>query len=132
TRLARCTAEGVVWSWGPSKAGAGWTNHPGVRMWRGYEAALVRYGLNICAEWIGRGYKDTCADTISLMADLSFQARRLGRTSHGVSLTSLETPPWWGDEAFHTSHQSNLLRKDPEHYGQYFTVEPTLPYVWPR
>lgn len=43
------------------------------------------------------------------------------------------TPPWLGDEAFHRSHQSNLLRKLPEHYGPLFPGVPDdLPYVWPQ
>jgi hypothetical protein len=41
-------------------------------------------------------------------------------------------PPWLGDEAFHASHRSNLLRKNPEWYGQFGWTEPDdLPYVWP-
>jgi hypothetical protein len=41
-------------------------------------------------------------------------------------------PPWLGDNTFHASHKSNLLRKDPVWYGQFGWSEPTdLPYVWP-
>jgi hypothetical protein len=41
-------------------------------------------------------------------------------------------PPWLGDEAFHRSHRSSLLRKDPEHYGPLFPEVPDdLEYVWP-
>lgn len=42
----------------------GWQNHPAVKMWRGYEHALSKYALEICDEWIKRGFKDTCADKI--------------------------------------------------------------------
>lgn len=39
----------------------GWSNHPAVRMWRGYERALCAYGLEVCEEWhYERGFKDTC------------------------------------------------------------------------
>ena len=32
----------------------------------------------------------------------------------------------------HASHRSNLLKKDPEHYGQFGWSEPhDLAYVWP-
>jgi hypothetical protein len=32
----------------------------------------------------------------------------------------------------HDSHRSNLLRKDPQWYGQFgWTVPDDLPYVWP-
>jgi hypothetical protein len=42
-------------------------------------------------------------------------------------------PPWLGDERLHASHRSNLLRKDPEHYGQFEWTEPDdLPYWWPE
>lgn len=41
-------------------------------------------------------------------------------------------PPWLGDEDFHRSHRSSLLRKDPEHYRPLFPDDPDdLPYVWP-
>lgn len=44
----------------------------------------------------------------------------------------LELPPWIGDEAFHLSHRSNLLRKNPEFYGAVFPAVPAdLPYIWP-
>ena len=39
---------------------------------------------------------------------------------------------WIGDERFHSSHRSNLLRKDPIYYGKYDWKEtPDLPYYWP-
>jgi len=42
-------------------------------------------------------------------------------------------PPWIGQENFHASHRSNLLRKKPDHYGQFGWDEPRdLPYVWPE
>ena len=37
-----------------------------------------------------------------------------------------------GDPAFHASHRSNLLRKDPTYYGAFgWAEDATLPYVWP-
>lgn len=101
-----------------SGTSSGWRNHPAVRMWRGYELALIKYGLVICAEWVGRGYKDSVTE--KLMAYTS------GRVS------SVPMPPWHGHEPFHVSHQSNLLRKDFHHYKDHFPgVTPDLPYVWP-
>jgi hypothetical protein len=36
-----------------------------------------------------------------------------------------------GNKKFHDSHKSNLLRKDPEHYGQFGWSVPTdLEYMW--
>jgi hypothetical protein len=110
--------------------GYGWRRHPAAAMWAGYEAALVRYGLDICDEWCATGKADTCAGT--LVADL---AQTIGMATPGTQgeLAGVgELPPWLGDEAFHRSHRSALLRKDPAHYGPHFPGVPDdLPYVWP-
>lgn len=106
--------------------GGGWENHPAVKMWRGHLFALVAYQRAICFEWrVKRGYKDTCLDkTIEL-------AGTIGGTGI-VRPGDAEAPPWLGNRAFHLSHQSNLLRKLPEHYQPYWpTVGPHLKYVWP-
>ena len=96
----------------------GWANHPAARMWRGYEHALCTYAIAICDEWITRGYKD------AQRAWFEQQLRELLRTGD---------PHWLGEPAFHASHRSNLLRKDPEWYGQFGWREAaTLPYVWPE
>lgn len=88
-----------------------WSNHPASKMWRGHEAALAHY-MNACIkEWIRRGYSNTM-----LLAPV----------------TELVLPPWFGDPDFHARHRSNLLRKDPVHYGQFgWSETPDLPYIWP-
>lgn len=97
---------------------AGWNNHPATKMWRGYEHDFVEYSVVICDEWISRGYKDTCRDKILAMVP--------------ERESNWEIPPWLGDDAFHASHRSNLLRKDPEWYGQFgLTEPPDLAYIWP-
>jgi pyrimidine dimer DNA glycosylase len=94
----------------------GWRNHPAVRMWRGYEASLIGYGLAMCDEWDRREYAD------SVRGKLAVHVREL----------PVVAPPWLGLEALHASHRSNLLRKDPEFYGRYgWSEPPDLPYVWP-
>lgn len=99
----------------------GWRNHPATKMWEDHIPSLAKYGLAVCDEWIGRGYKDTCREKI-----LAFQTMAL---EEGYSM---DDPPWLGDEEFHASHRSNLLRKSPEHYSRFGWSEPTtLPYVWP-
>lgn len=99
---------------------AGWRNHPVVRMWRGWEHLLVDYGLAVCAEWVERGYTDTCAEKIARF-DTQFHGQRDGRV-----------PRWLGDEVFHLSHRSNLVRKKPDWYGPVWPRVPSdLPYVWP-
>lgn len=91
----------------------GWRNHPAANMWRGHERALCEYGIAICDEWIARGYKDTMRERfISLHATLP--------------MTGL--PAFIGNSEFHLSHQSNLKRKDSDHYA--FEVPTDLPYVW--
>jgi hypothetical protein len=93
----------------------GWRHHPAVKMWRGFEGALVHYGLAICLEWTRRGRVDTVHDKLLVHAR-----------------ADIVVPPWFGDYAVHASHRSNLLRKDPDWYGRFgWTEPPDLPYVWP-
>lgn len=97
----------------------GWKHHPATRMWRGYEDALAVYGLAMCDAWTGRGFADTVAESILV---------ELGRHPR----PDAPRPPWLGDEAFHRSHRSNLLRKDAAWYRQWFPDDPDdLEYVWP-
>jgi hypothetical protein len=93
----------------------GWKNHPAVKMWAGYEQALVMYARTICREWRSRGYKDTLLDYfLSLPCEW------------------VKAPKWYGDAEFHRSHQSNLIRKDPTFYKPKFpNVPDNLPYIWP-
>jgi hypothetical protein len=111
-------------------AGYGWRHHPAAAMWAGYEEALVRYGLDICAVWCSLGNADTCAGT--LVADLTRgTGLRVPRMQPDLASAG-ELPPWLGDSDFHRSHRSALLRKDPVHYGPIFDDVPDdLPYVWP-
>ena len=90
---------------------SGWANHPTVLMWKGYEDALRIYFNVMSEEWQRRGYKHNMGYFATGKADL----------------------PWWlGNEAFHLSHQSNLVRKDATFYGPLFPgVGPDLEYVWP-
>ncbi len=99
-----------------------WYNHPAVRMWKGYEQALMYYLHAMCYEWtINRAFKDTCW----------IKAIEVGFRPPNVGIEA-EMPPWLGKEEFHKSHQSNLLRKDQNHYGKFFLgVSNDLPYVWP-
>jgi hypothetical protein len=48
-----------------------------------------------------------------------------------VILESINYPKWFGDEKFHDSHKSNLLKKDPIFYSKYnWNVNPNNPYIW--
>jgi len=110
-------AEGAVRDREPR----GWRTHPVVLMWRGHEGALLDYQRATCEVWTQRGFNDTCyAKTAALVAHRFADAPPTGR------------PAWIGDPALHRSHQSNLIRKDPEIYGPLFPGVPAdLEYVWP-
>jgi hypothetical protein len=93
-----------------------WYNHPAVLMWKSYENALILYLQEICMEWIKRGFKDNCWEQIEKFS------------LHKETML----PDWFGESNFHLSHQSNLLRKNPEYYGQFFFGVPSdIPYFWP-
>ncbi|MFF7296166.1 MSMEG_6728 family protein [Streptomyces sp. NPDC008265] len=127
-RLGKQRVEAVQVLRGLVVPGYGWHRHPAVRMWAGYEEALVRYGLVICGVWTAAGRADTCA--VTLVED--FGPRRPPRTQEELAAVG-ELPPWLGVPEFHRSHQSALVRKDPDFYRQRFPGVPDdLPYVWPR
>ena len=107
----------------------GWANHPAVLMWKGFEEALGRYGFTCCEAWTERGFGDTCAATIA--TDLRGFGVATIRTQ--AELAAGEAlPPWLGQERVHLSHQSALVRKDPERYRPLFPDVPDdLPYAWP-
>ena len=97
----------------------GWKNHPAVKMWSGHEGMLCLYGIWICDEWINRGYKDTCKD-------------RIHAIMNKLENNQFMLPSFFGNDEFHLSHQSNLVRKNPDFYGPKFPGVPAdLPYVWP-
>jgi len=90
----------------------GWQHHPAVQMWRGYDQALKLYMNAIIEEWVRRGYRNNMP-LVGVMG-------------------KIEMPLWVGNENFHASHRSSLLRKDPKHYAQFCWKEvPDLPYIWP-
>ncbi len=90
----------------------GWRNHPVTKMWTGYEEALKLYQNYTILEWIDRGYKNT----------MKFE---------NIDHSSIVYPIWFGEDAFHRSHRSNLLRKDYEYYSQYFDEPSDIDYHWP-
>lgn len=89
----------------------GWSNHPAVKMWRGCEPALRAYMQECIQEWVSRGYVN----------NLQVQV-----------VQEFELPKWFGLKKFHSSHRSNLLRKDPNYYSQFGWFEmPDQDYFWP-
>lgn len=74
--------------------------------------ALKLYHDLVIREWLTRGYKNN----MPLLAEEP----------------DPEYPFWFGDPAFHAAHRSNLLRKNPQWYGQFGWTEPNdLEYMWP-
>lgn len=98
----------------------GWRNHPAVKMWEGYEDVLATYTVDMCHQWIIRGYRDT---VLAQVYDLC---------PHLPPKHMLLTPNWLDDCDVIESHRSNLVRKYPEHYRRYWPDVPdNLPYKWP-
>ncbi len=129
-RLGKQRVECIQVIRGLTREGYGWRHHPAVKMWRGYEEALGRYALTCCQVWTELGFADTCATTIQ--ADLAAAGLREIRSEeelHGAGAV----PPWLGDAEFHRTHQSALVRKDPDFYRSRFPDVPDdLPYLWPE
>lgn len=100
----------------------GWSRHPAVLMWRGYEEALVLYGLDICAEWQGRGFIDCLEEQFLKYYDIVEDPK-----APEVLM------PWWlGVEPFHASHRASLLHKEPKWYSRFgWEEEPAINYWWP-
>lgn len=94
-----------------------WRYHNTAKMWKGHEKDLCEYGKAMCDEWISRGYKDAQKPKFEEIEKLLTLAHR------PIELT----------DEIHKSHQSNLIRKKPEHYRPLFGNELTdnLPYIWP-
>ena len=91
-----------------------WSNHPAVVMWRNHIPALKHYYNVSLAVWERRGYNNVKLKQMQIFDIVVY-------------------PEWIGLEEFHLSHQSNLIRKKPEHYRPLFgeDVPDDLPYYWP-
>ena len=89
----------------------GWLNHPCSVMWKDYVNALKQYYNDSIDVWVSRGFKNTM--------------------EHEQIEGEFVLPHWLGIEEFHSSHRSNLLRKDSEYYFKHgWTEDPNDPYVW--
>lgn len=108
-----------VWREGITLIRGGWPNHPASKMWRGHEYHLGLYLLNGCIVL----YERTGNFYIEVVRKIVIEMTKFKNTG---------PPVWLGDEKFHASHRSNLLRKNSVWYGQFgWTESPTLPYIWP-
>lgn len=122
-----------------------WMNHPARFMWdKHLDALKCYYNLSVLI-WLSRGYNNSMklmdlklpqmSDRFTQMSEVRLS---LSDISGGVEMMSaaerfIAKPAFIGDECFHRSHQSNLIRKQPEFYGPLFPGVPDdLPYIWPR
>jgi hypothetical protein len=90
----------------------GWSHHPIVKMWTGFENALKLYSNAMVTEWIRRGYRNNMEIYNLNGCEIAF--------------------PWWlGNDEFHASHRAALLAKNYEYYSKYGWIEePKIRYVW--
>lgn len=97
----------------------GWRNHPATRMWEGHAGPLCYYGMWMCWTWMKRGFKDSLYE-------------KFVRSTEFAQWNAWSVPSWLDHPGVMESHQSNLLQKNPDHYGWYgWEVPDDLPYVWP-
>lgn len=119
---------------GNDRTPKGWVNHPAVKMWRGYEFALLKYVEAMCEEWRNRGYKTT----VDVKAKATYEkAVAKGKVA---SLDILTLPTWIKDktklEDVAKSHRTALLNKNYEYYSQHRWKEgrtgkpDSYEYVW--
>ena len=88
---------------------AGWTNHPAVKMWRGFEHLLLDYVMTMVVEADKRGIK-----TDKNLANIENLI-----VSEGM-YWGTDVPEWYNNDItmrrLTTTHKANLYRKDPIFY----------------
>lgn len=99
----------------------GWPHHPATKQWAGYEKKLLEYVL-VCRDV----YEQRTGVVINVEENIALIQSRIRGDSNK------NNPPWLGYDKYHSSHRSNLLRKDESYYSQFLWVEDdTQEYVWP-
>lgn len=98
---------------------SGWSNHPAVKMWRGYEQALMLYADVMVRQWMRLGFRNTMPLHWERIEDIP---------------KNILMPHWLGDHAFHAAHRSQLMYKDMSYYKNTWkwTDPVRLPYIWPE
>ncbi len=92
-----------------------WNHVPTFKAWKNYYE-VFQYYHDVCVkEWVKRGFR-----TIAVLYEAPKPDKR--------------DLPWFiGEEQYHASHRSNLLRLDPTYAGIEGWREPSnLPYLWPN
>jgi Pyrimidine dimer DNA glycosylase len=98
--------------------------HPMIWGWAGYEYFLGIYGMMLSMEWhMNRGFAD------KMFWDFERACKELKR---GEPDTNLMPPPWFKDVAILRSHRSALYRRNPDYYGELWSVlDDDWPILWP-
>lgn len=105
----------------------GYTNHPAVQMWEGYEPALLLYGLVVCHEWRVKRKREN-----KVWYELEEMSSDYWSKDAPLAGRQYDAPPWSRDKWVVRSHRSNLMRKAPHHYGKLYAGTPeNMPYLWP-
>jgi hypothetical protein len=86
-----------VWREGITLIRGGWIHHPAYKMWKGHEYHLGLYLLAGCEVLAERGKQYP-----EIIKKITTEMNKFSNTG---------APSWLGDETFHASHRSNLLRK---------------------
>ena len=133
-RLGKQRVEGMQTYNQLTKGKGGYPHHPINKMWTGYESSLAEYTNAMITQWITRGYNNTM-ETIrccwQYRTGLHYETKD-GGEYYDLDIHTHQKPNWVFDNALHTSHQSNLLRKDYEYYRHHFSTDIPidLPYIW--
>lgn len=96
--------------------------HPMMWGWEGYEYFLGIYGMMLSMEWhMNRGFAD------KMFWDFERACKELKEPG-----ANLMPPPWFKDTAILRSHRSELYRRNPDHYGDLWSVlDDDWPMLWP-
>jgi hypothetical protein len=111
----------------------GWQWHPGVTMWQGYEDLLVDHAVGFIKTWTAPPMNHPDLWTPKL-AKLGYfrQIDLLTKTRYvRMPKQSLDMPWWWGNQMFHMSNQSALLRIEPDWYDKFLVVPNDICDWWP-
>lgn len=123
----------------------GWQSHPAVRMWSNCGGALLQYIFTLHHEYVvmrghaamrlnGPRWAELDLPSAPFPQALPSWALLLDLREKYNYAHYRPVPHWFGTPNFHRAHQSNLLRKFPEHYAPFFATDlpTTLPYIWPE
>jgi len=94
------------------KGAGAWSNHPAVKMWKGYEIPLSDYGWFMCREWKRRGFVDNLSPY--------FEDSRALHNSDGKGQRD---PQFIQDKVFQTCHRRVLIYKGWQDAVWAFTLQ---------